>query len=48
MGMITVEGPASGRPYRVNISGDAPTPEEQARIDQFLAQSEAPYLQIVQ
>jgi hypothetical protein len=46
MGMITVEGPASGRPYRVNISGDAPTPEEQARIDQFLAQSEAPYLQM--
>jgi gas vesicle protein len=48
MGVITVQGPVSGRPYRVNISGEAPTPEEQGRIDQFVAQNEAPYVQLRQ
>jgi hypothetical protein len=43
MGVITVQGPISGRPYSINISGDAPTPTEQARIDEYLTQSEAPY-----
>ena len=43
MGVITVQGPISGRPYSINISGDTPTPTEQARIDEYLSQSEAPY-----
>jgi len=41
MGIITVTGPQFGQRYNVNIAGNAPTPEEQARIDQFVAQQEA-------
>ena len=43
MGVITVQGPISGRPYSINISGQTPTPTEQARIDQYISESEAPY-----
>ena len=45
MGVITVNGPLSGRPYSVRIAGDAPTASEQGRIDQFVSQQEAPYQQ---
>jgi hypothetical protein len=41
MGIISVTGPQFGQRYNVNIAGNAPTPEEQARIDQFVAQQEA-------
>jgi hypothetical protein len=40
MGIISVTGPQFGQRYNVNIAGNAPTPEEQARIDQFVAQQE--------
>lgn len=43
MGVITVQGPISGRPYSINISGQTPTPTEQARIDRYISESEAPY-----
>lgn len=45
MGVIQVQGPVSGFYYNVNISGDTPTATEQARIDQYVAQQEAPYQQ---
>ena len=41
MGVISVAGPQFGQRYNVNISGDTPTPEEQERINQFVAQQEA-------
>ena len=41
MGLINVVGPNSGRSYRVNISGDTPTEEEQARINEYVANKEA-------
>lgn len=43
MPTIMQPGQYSGRQYSINIAGEAPTPEEQARIDQYLAQQEAPY-----
>ena len=47
MGVITVQGPLSGRPYSVNISGQTPTPTEQARIDQYISESEAPIKKLI-
>lgn len=41
MGIISVTGPQSGRSYSVNISGESPTPEEQDKINQFVAGEEA-------
>ena len=41
MALVTVTSP-SGRTYQVNIAGTAPTPEEQARIDQYVASQEQP------
>jgi hypothetical protein len=41
MGIISVTGPQFGQRYNVSIAGNAPTPEEQARINQFVAQQEA-------
>jgi hypothetical protein len=46
MGIITVQGPISGKPYSINISGDTPTETEQARIDQYISQSEASFEQM--
>lgn len=40
MGIISVTG-QSGRPYQVQIAGDAPSPEEQARIDQYVQGQES-------
>lgn len=40
MNIISVPG-QSGRSYSVRIAGAQPTPEEQARIDSFIAQREA-------
>ena len=41
MAVIYVPGAITGTQYAVNISGDVPTPSEQARIDQYVAQQEA-------
>jgi len=41
MGIISVTGPQFGQRYNVSIAGNAPTPEEQSRIDQFVGQQEA-------
>jgi len=38
MAVIYVPGAFSGTQYAVNIAGDVPTPAEQARIDQYVAQ----------
>lgn len=43
MAVIYVPGPLSGQQYAVNIAGDAPTPAEQARIDQYISQQEAAF-----
>ena len=48
MGVISVAGPQFGQRYNVNISGDAPTPEEQERINQFVAQQEATLAQRIE
>lgn len=45
MAVIQQKGQFSGSLYSINISGDTPTAEEQARIDQYLLQQEAPYKQ---
>jgi len=41
MAVIYVPGAITGTQYPIQISGDAPTPTEQARIDQYIAQQEA-------
>jgi hypothetical protein len=43
MAIIQVQGQRSGRPYSINIAGSTPTPEEQARINQFVSQKEAEF-----
>ena len=48
MAVINAVGKFSQTPYRVEIAGDAPTPEEQGRIDAYVGQQEAPYAQIYQ
>ena len=48
MGVISVAGPQFGQRYNVNISGDTPTPEEQERINQFVAQQEATLAQRIE
>ena len=40
MGIITVDGPQTGTPYAVRIAGEQPTPEEQARINKYVADQE--------
>ena len=40
MGIITVNGPQTGTPYSVKISGDQPTPAEQERINKYVADQE--------
>ena len=41
MAIITVPSATQGRSYNVKISGDAPTPTEQARIAQYVAEQDA-------
>jgi len=41
MAIITVPSATQGRSYSVKIAGDAPTPSEQARIAQYVAQQDA-------
>ena len=43
MAVIYVPGAFSGTQYAVNIAGDVPTPAEQARIDQYVAQQESAF-----
>lgn len=45
MGVIQVPGQASGKNYSVKISGDTPSPTEQERIRQYVAQQEAQFTQ---
>jgi hypothetical protein len=45
MSVIQVPGRVSGRNYSVQISGDTPTPTEQERIRQYVAQQEAQFTQ---
>jgi hypothetical protein len=45
MGVIQVPGQASGKNYSVKISGDIPSPTEQERIRQYVAQQEAQFTQ---
>lgn len=40
MGVISVSGPQYGQLYNINIAGDAPTPDEQQRINQWVGQQE--------
>ena len=40
MGIITVDGPQTGTPYAVRIAGEQPTPEEQERINKYVADQE--------
>lgn len=40
MGIITVNGPQTGNPYAVKIAGQQPTPEEQERINKYVADQE--------
>lgn len=46
MGIITVNGPQTGTPYAVKIAGEQPTPEEQERINKYVADQEQ-YVQSV-
>jgi len=41
MAIITVPSATQGRSYNVKISGDVPTPTEQARIAQYVAEQDA-------
>tara|TARA_R110002020_G_scaffold358774_1_gene571378 strand:- start:189 stop:629 length:441 start_codon:yes stop_codon:yes gene_type:complete len=41
MGVISVSGPQFGQRYSINIAGEAPTPQEQARINSFITQKES-------
>jgi hypothetical protein len=41
MATISVPSSLQGKSYSVKIAGDAPTPEEQARIDAFVSQQDA-------
>jgi hypothetical protein len=45
MGVIQVPGQVSGKNYSVKISGDTPSPTEQERIRQYVAQQEAQFTQ---
>jgi len=40
MGVISVSGPQFGQRYSINIAGETPTPQEQARINNFITQKE--------
>lgn len=40
MAVIAVPGPISGKAYKLQISGDSPTVDEQKRIDAFVSQRE--------
>jgi hypothetical protein len=48
MGIITVNGPQTGTPYSVKISGDQPTPAEQERINKYVADQEQYTQSVVQ
>lgn len=48
MGVINVQGPTTGRSYAVKIAGETPTPQEQARIDQYVNQQDVAYDQYLQ
>lgn len=47
MNVISVPG-QSGRSYTVRIAGETPTPDEQAKINSFVAQQDAQYAQLEQ
>lgn len=45
MAIISVPGPYSGKSYSINIAGDAPTVDEQYRIDAYVRGQEQGFLQ---
>lgn len=45
MAVITVSGPISNKGYKFRIAGDAPTVDEQRRIDALISQSEQAFQQ---